>query len=378
MVVSLAAAIGLLPPFLLGASSTLIRADLGYDQVGTGLGVTAFFGTSALSYTLGGRLADRWGPAVSIRTAVAGTAACFLGVAVLAQSLWHIVALLVGCGLANGLAQPATSLALARGQSTGQGVAFGMRQAAAPVATVLAGAAVPLIGVTLGWRWMFGFAAILGVAVAAGLSGSDSSPSRSDPSASRVAGGMVLLAAAAAVAGAAPTSLAAFFVEGAVEAGQSAELAGWLLVAGSIIALTTRLAVGWVVDHGARHHLLLTSGLLGLGAVGFVSMAVGDRALALFVGIAFAYGIGWGWSGLLLLMVVRAHPDAAGAASGVLFTGLAVGATVGPLGFGVVVHATSFAAGWSISAGAVVLASLLLYLTGRRVLAPAIGTHGSA
>ena len=41
-----------------------------------------------------------------------------------------------------------------------QGLSFGVKQAAIPVSTLLAGAAVPTVALTVGWRWAFVAAAV--------------------------------------------------------------------------------------------------------------------------------------------------------------------------------------------------------------------------
>lgn len=44
------------------------------------------------------------------------------------------------------------------------GLSFGIKQAAIPLATLLAGAAVPAVALTLGWRWAYGIGAVLALA----------------------------------------------------------------------------------------------------------------------------------------------------------------------------------------------------------------------
>src|SRR5829696_7279082 len=61
--------------------------------------------------------------------------------------LRHVIA-----GLANAVSHTAANLSLAREvPASRQGLSFGIKQAAIPVATLLAGLAVPTIAVTLGW-----------------------------------------------------------------------------------------------------------------------------------------------------------------------------------------------------------------------------------
>ena len=70
---------------------------------------------------------------------------------------------------ANALGQLASNAALARHvPAHRQGLSFGVKQAAIPVSTLLAGAAVPTIALTAGWRWAFVAAAGGGAGRAAG------------------------------------------------------------------------------------------------------------------------------------------------------------------------------------------------------------------
>ena len=65
-------------------------------------------------------------------------------------------ALLALGAAANALGQLASNAALAQHvPARRQGLSFGVKQAAIPVSTLLAGAAVPTVALTAGWRWAF-------------------------------------------------------------------------------------------------------------------------------------------------------------------------------------------------------------------------------
>ena len=58
------------------------------------------------------------------------------------------------------MGQLASNTSLSRQVPAGrQGLSFGVKQAAIPVSTLLAGAAVPVVALTVGWRWAFVLAA---------------------------------------------------------------------------------------------------------------------------------------------------------------------------------------------------------------------------
>jgi MFS family permease len=103
-----------------------------------------------------------------------GTLPVFLvgGLAVLAaapSTLW-LLARLALAGVPTALSQPAANeLLMARVAPQRRGFAFAVKQSAIPVSTLLAGLAVPVVALTIGWRWAFLFAAVLGLLTVAAV-----------------------------------------------------------------------------------------------------------------------------------------------------------------------------------------------------------------
>jgi len=104
---------GVLPAFRLGALALQMGSELGFGVAGLGGATTAFFVISAVGSVPLGRLADRLGGRTAMRTAAVGSAACLLGVALLARSYVSLLVVLVAGGVANALAQPAVNAFLA-------------------------------------------------------------------------------------------------------------------------------------------------------------------------------------------------------------------------------------------------------------------------
>lgn len=157
-----------LPAFLLGALAVLVRDDLRFGEGGLGLAVAIFFACSALVAIPGGRLTERIGARAAIALAAVCSAMSLAGVALLAGAWTDLAVFLAIGGVGDGLSQPATNLSLARAvPARRQGLAFGVKQASIPLATLTAGLAVPVIGVTLGWRVAYGLAAFATVPVVA-------------------------------------------------------------------------------------------------------------------------------------------------------------------------------------------------------------------
>ena len=362
---------GVLPAFLTGGLAVQVRGELDFGAGALGVAVAMFFVTSSLASAVMGRLVERLGAHRGMRLAAAGSAASLLGVALLAWSWVGLVGCLVLGGLANAVSHPATNLSLAREVQAGrQGVSFGIKQAAIPAATLLAGLAVPGIAVTLGWRWAFAGGAALALAVAslvpARAPGETVGRREETRQKNARAWPLVLLAVGIGLGSTATTPLGAFIVESSVASGLRVETAGLLLALGSAVNIAVRVAFGHLADGMSGGRLLLVAAMLGIGVGGFVLLATGESGLIL-PGALLAFGIGWGWPGLFNFAVVKTSPGAPAAATGITQTGASGGAALGPLVFGLVVEVASYDAAWLLS-GTVALVAMVTILIGRRML----------
>lgn len=361
---------GVLPVFLFGGLAVQIRADLGLSTSSQGLATFGYFAVSALSSALSGRLTERFGHARSMRAAAALGAASALCLA-LAHAFGLLVAALALGGLSNALAQPAANALVVRAVAARrQGLALGVKQAAIPMATLLAGLAVPSIALTVGWRWAFAGAAALALSVTALVPGDR---------ATRHARGvprprprlrlppLVALAVGVGLGSAMANSLGAFVTSTAVHAGIGPGAAGALLAVGSGVGLALRIGSGWMADRRGDEHLTTVAAMLAGGAVGLVGLATGIPAV-LVVGTLLAFGSGWSWPGVFNLAVVNHHPQAPAAATGLTQTGSYTGGAIGPLVMGALVEHQGHTAAWLVFAG-VALAASGVMLVARRLLA---------
>ena len=361
---------GVVPAFLTGGLAVQIRAELGFGEGALGLAVAVFFATSALASVVFGRVVERVGSSLGMRLAVAVSAASLLAVSALAGSWWGLVACLVLGGLGNSISHPATHLFLAREVPQGrQGLAFGVKQAAIPVATLLAGLAVPSVATTVGWRWAFAGAAALALCVALLVPGGGEGGIRrvKDARAGDVPlAPLVLLALGIGLGSAAANPLGAFTVESAVAAGIEVGTAGLLLALGSATGIAVRVLFGHVADKLKSGRLRIVAGMLGIGTVGFVLLASGVVPL-LVIGVVLAFAAGWGWPGLFNFAIVKTNPRAPAAATGITQTGASSGAAAGPLAFGFIVEGASFGTAWLLY-GALALVAAVTILVGRHML----------
>ena len=362
--------LGALPVFLIGALAPLALPDLGMDAVGLGAAAAVFYAASAVGSAFLGPLADTLGTWRATRAGLAISVAAMAALALFASSPPTLYACLVTAGHANGWIQPATNLAVAGFRR--QGLGFGIKQSSIPIATLAAGFAVPLVGLTLGWRFAYAIAGALALALLLVLprgapGGRLRAPGpRKGREGSPLATLLVLGAMSGLGAGSA-NSMATFLVPSLTAGGHPAAVGGLVVAFGSLVSVATRLAFGFLVDRRPFAPLPVVALLFLGGAAGYALLALADGLAPVLIATALGFGLGWGWSGLSLLAVVRANARAAGAATGITQAGVFAGAIVGPLLFGLVVAHASFGAAWW-TAAAMALGAAGCALLGHRLI----------
>jgi MFS family permease len=354
------------PVFLVGGLAVQVSDDLRFSPAGLGLAVSAYFGVSALASLPAGALVERYGAARISRFGIALSAASMIGIAAAADALWSLVAILaLGAG-ANAMGQLASNTSLSRHVPAGrQGLSFGVKQAAIPVSTLLAGAAVPAVALTLGWRWAF---ALGGLLAAAAIPLVPRTGDRTEVSANirerRATGALVVIGLAATLAAGSANALGTFLVDSAVARGIAPGPAGLSLTLGSAVCVVARILGGWQADRRPGRQVGAIAGLLACGAVGLALLAV-PGSLPLIAGVVLGFGLGWSWPGLMNFAVVRLHPQAPAAATSITQTGVYAGGCVGPLGLGAVATLAGYPTMWIVAAGAMVSAAALMLLGSR-------------
>ncbi|MBE1485645.1 MFS transporter [Plantactinospora soyae] len=359
---------GVLPVFLVGGLAVQLGAELHLTPAGLGLAVAVYFGVSALASVPSGALVERYGPSVAARGSLLLVAATMLAIAAVAHSYPVLLALLALVALANPLGQMSSNAALAHQVPPGrQGLSFGIKQAAIPAGTLLAGAAVPAVALTVGWRWAFVLAAGLALATLALVpTGRAAAASPARQRGERATGALVMLGLAAALAAGAANALGTFLVSSAAARGLSPGLAGLVLTLGGAVCLVSRVLGGWLADRRTGGHLNTVAGMLVVGAVGLSLLHLAGP-VALLLGVALAFGLGWAWPGLLNFAVVRLHPQAPTAATSITQTGVYAGGCLGPLGLGALAGRLGYPTMWLVAAVTMLLAAGFM-LIGRRML----------
>lgn len=359
------------PVFLFGALSGLVRADLGFDEAGIGAGVTVFFVAAGLGAYPAGRMTERLGGRVAMLLGTVAASVAGLAIGVFAERWWHVAGLLAVAGASVGLIDTGGARAFAEAVPVRrQGLAFGLKEASVPAASMLAGAAVPLLGVTVGWRPSFAIGMLLVPVVWLLLS----SPADGRPLDRTVATGrpppavslLVLVAIGSAAGTGAATAAASFLVPTATRAGLSVGAAGVLLAVASVLSILTRVIVGHLADRVPHRELLVTAALLIAGAVGSFLLGAGSATLAVAGGL-LVLGGGWGWTGLVFLSAVRGSTRAPASAAGIVLAGLATGGAIGPLAFGLLASRVGYSTAWFATTLALTAGAIIVWIAHRRL-----------
>jgi MFS family permease len=343
----------MLPVFLVGALAVPITAELGFGDVGLGSAVGVYYAAMALASIPLGRAVDRVGALRAMRLSAVASAIATLGIAALAGG-WPLLAfLLLFGGIAGALGQPSSNRLLSRRVPPERlATAFGLKQSAPPIASLLAGLSVPAFATLLGWRAAFvaaGAAALL-LAVAVGRparpvrqvsAGRDTTRLRDRPT-------LLALAVGLGCAFAANSSVLAFYVVAAVDAGTPEARAGILYATASLAAIASRVVAGLAVDRRSVRPLRLCTISMVCGAAGSVALAVPTPAV-MAVAVVVALVGTWGFNSVFWYAAVSAYAETPGRVTGVLAPA-ALGGTIGPILFGSIAAIRGYPTAWLTTA----------------------------
>lgn len=349
--------IGMLPVFLVAALAGEIRGDLAVSEAAIGSLVAAFFAVSAATSMAGGRFVQRSGWPMGVMVVGLTVAVCCALIASVDMEIAFLAVALMLAGVGNGLSHPSANLGLIRTIAPSRrGVAFGIKQSAVPAATLLAGAALPLIAVNFGWRIPFALLAAFSLLVGA-LAWTlrsrvdEGKSAATESTALRFRGsGVLLLSVGAGLGSAAANSMGAFYVVYVLHLGAGPGTAGGLLMLGSFVNIGMRLLSGWQADRRTGGHLKVASVMMFVGTGGVVALAVASNTAILALATVVAFGAGWGWNGLLHHGAMEIYADSAARATAVLQGFLFLGAMIGPLAFGLAAEHASYQLSWALVA----------------------------
>lgn len=367
------ATLGTLPVFLLGAQSVFVRQDLEFGASQFGVAVSVFFASAAATALLGGGVADRLGRRYSTILAGLAASAGGFGVAFVAQSWASLIMFMAVLGVANAACQVTANLTLARVVPPHRrGLGFGVKQAAIPLAIMLAGLAVPTFAAASGWRWTFaitGSAGAVAVVVGFFLTGRGVALGRNANRRDRPPlPPLIVTMVAITVASAAANSLAAFIASWGFRVGLTPSQAGLLMAVGSAMNIVARIVIGHRADRRHGRNLPPVAAQMLVAAVSLTVLSV-PSTFTVVPAVLVAFSLGWSWPGLLLFAVVRVGRESPGTASGIVQAGAFAGGAAGPAVFGLVVSWVGYEAAWRLAALLFVVAAGLVTLARRMFIA---------
>jgi MFS family permease len=361
------------PVFLIGAAFIQINEDIALSTTTLGLLTAAFFLTASLSSAPLGKTVERIGWRTAIRINAAISAAVLLAVGFFADSVVTLAVLLVVAGLTYGLANPAANMSLAERVDPGRrGLIFGIKHGGIPTSTLLAGFAVPVLALTLGWRATFVAAALLFPIVMAlipprnddeePIEGADEPGPGAQPM--RLSQ-LTTLAIGSSMATWAAMALGTFLVAAAVNTGLSEGSAGLLLFAGSAASIAARVITGFVTDRTRGQGFAGLAVLMGFGGLVFLLLP-SAAGIGFVVLVLLAFTTGWGWPGLMTFTVVNANAGTTAASSAITQAGVFLGAGGGPIVLGWAIDRWSYDTSWTLVAASLLLAASIVTAVGAR------------
>ncbi len=363
--------LGGLPVFLVGALAVQIREDLGFDRAALGWLFLIFFAVSGVGSIPAGYTVDRMGTRRSSLLGVVVSVATLLLIATVASTYAVLAVLLVIGGAANAICQLSANRSLSRAiAEERQGLSFGIKQAALPASSLVAGLAVPVVALTIGWRWAFVLACVLVVFVrpsstrarASTLPASPAAaPPWAAPGVTQGRAALLALTIATALSAVAASSLTGFLVEASVTGGLlEPGPAGLVLALCSAVSVGVRILLGWRTDRRPdRNPIGTIVALMLIAGVGYAVLASATSPAAVIAGSVLGFGVGLGWNGLMVHLVVREHRASPATATGFVQTGWFIGSAIGPAVFGLLADGVSYAAGWAMAAACAAAAGLV-------------------
>jgi len=368
----LATVSSVLPAFLSGALSVQTRSEFAVTESRYGWALSSYFLAAALGVAAMGRLTQRFGARRQLVTALLFIIFIQLGLAARATSFGQFVALLAICGLSNAAIQTAVNLALADAELPRLGFAIALKQSSMPTATLIGGLAVPLLALTVGWRWAYVTSAGLGLVALGAVwcvvpEATSANPARASIDARPVSSRVDLLVAVgfgfflSVSAG----TLNGWLVESGVNAGLTEGLAGLMLAVGAAAGVSLRLWLGSKLDTMTVAPLRFAGRMLFVGVVGFALLAI-RTPLSHVVATTLAFAGGWVWPIFANYGIIRTNRESAGRATGITQTGVYLGVFSGPLLSGWLIETSGYPAMWfTMAASALVGAVLCLTVADR-------------
>jgi predicted MFS family arabinose efflux permease len=364
--------IAISPLYFYGALSVQITEGLKYRLSLHGLGATSFYLVAAIFATSLGRRTDRLDPISTLRIAIIMTFVSNLGITFSNSLAMVCLSLAIG-GFGNALATPGIAqLVRERIQLSKQGLAYGFKQSATGLPTLVGGAAIPFVASNGQWRYVFAAGAIFSLGILFKLyaiSLSDMNSYNSKTSRNTKSSGaelksvytveVKLIAISFAIGAAVGAGLITFLPLSIAEAGLGAAETSQALVLASACSLVARFIVLLYMDRTSIDAIRICIAMMVIGAFGLFGLSTMDAGLITIASVV-SYAFGWGWIGLITYKMLRISDGNLGANVGLVQSAAAIGSIAGPIALGAVYELSGFGLMWQVSALGLILSLLFL------------------
>lgn len=364
--------IAISPLYFYGALSVQITQGLGYRPSLHGLGATSFYLVAAVFAVSLGRTTDRLDPVITLRLAIIMTIISNLGIT-LSNSLVVICASLAIGGLGNALATPGIAqLVQDRIELRKQGLAYGFKQSATGLSTLIGGAAIPFVALDNQWRYVFGLGVLFSLGILLKLRGMSSSKlsdlrklHKKELKVSRTkakhsySSEVKLISTSFAIGAAVGAGLITYLPLSIAEVGLNSTESSFVLILASSSSLITRFVVLLYMDRTKIDSIRICIGMMFLGSIGLFGLSTMSKGV-ITISSLISYAFGWGWIGLITYKMLRISDGNLGSNVGLMQAAAAVGSISGPIALGATYELSGFALMWQISALGLVLSLLFL------------------
>lgn len=359
------------PLFFAGGFAVRLQDDLAISKSQFGFAVSAYFVTSAIgSFTIGS-LIDKFGARAGFILAGAGGGIASILMAT-SNSFWPFAFALAVAGISNTGGQLAGNRVLAGLGPKRQGLGFGVKQAAVPFGSFMAGAVVGVAGSEIDWRSAFLVYSVFAFITVVLAPNTHGSASIQEPR--RPVGQdwpcLLALAMAGFLGGAAGNGLAVLTVDAFSASGYTESVGATALAVGSGLTIIMRTAIGWFAGRRSASGFLELGSAMALGALGFglMSVAQGNPSL-LWIAVILAFLGAWGWPGVMYYTVIRNTTTTPGTATGFVVTGVFMGGIAGAPLLASIAEQSTYDKAWVTASIMGVVATALVGLASRLALA---------
>lgn len=366
---ALVMAVGPFVHYGVSALGPFIVVDIGMSRTAFGNLWLVTFAAAGVGSMISGVLTDRFGPR-PLLVGVFGLAMSAMLIAGSATTYIVLMAALAISGIAQSASNPVTNLLVAKwADPTSKGYLLGVKQSGVQISQFLAGASLPFVAATVGWRPSLLIAAVpagLGLALVLrprALAWAGPRPARRTLPKGAIDPSWWLLTAFTMAIGVVTQMTNVYLpLYGFEEIGLSAAVAGSSAAVLGGLGVVSRLLWGRLVinPRSLKRACLAVPIISAVATLCILLAGHGLPAAFYWVGAALFAFSALGSNVLVVSWIVRrVEQDSVGRASSLMATGLYVGFMIGPILFGGVVDATSYTAGW-LTSMAVHLVALII------------------